>query len=240
MSDRQTGTVKGSTTPRASASSPRKAARTFRPLPLDPGHRFSPCRKARRSPSGRAGARRARAQADEEVPVIRLAPRAKSPAPAGSCLSARGRKPFAPRLAILCTRSPFSTAPAMPRAQTSAAVLLRRAARRLRPWRAPPAQDAAIRRPRAALRSRWRTVETPPNYIIGIRLSSRRRSIRAGARAAGLCRCRPRRVDAGGRRARQKFTAPYDSAWFTGLVDTPGIVAVAADGSSYTGGAHGN
>ena len=38
----------------------------------------------------------------------------------------------------------------------------------------------------------------------------------------------------------QKPTAPYDlSLQFTGLVDTPDVVAVAADGSSYTGGAHG-
>ena len=39
----------------------------------------------------------------------------------------------------------------------------------------------------------------------------------------------------------QKPTAPYDlSLQFRGLADTPRIVAVAADGSSYTGGAHGN
>jgi hypothetical protein len=39
----------------------------------------------------------------------------------------------------------------------------------------------------------------------------------------------------------QKPTAPYDlSLQFTGLVETPDIVAVAADGSTYTGGAHGN
>lgn len=35
--------------------------------------------------------------------------------------------------------------------------------------------------------------------------------------------------------------APYDlSLSFTQLVETPGVVAIAADGSSYTGGAHGN
>jgi len=38
-----------------------------------------------------------------------------------------------------------------------------------------------------------------------------------------------------------KPTAPYDlSLSFNTLVDTPKIVAIAADGSSYTGGAHGN
>lgn len=38
-----------------------------------------------------------------------------------------------------------------------------------------------------------------------------------------------------------KPTVPYDlTLSFTTLTETPGIVAVAADGSSYTGGAHGN
>jgi hypothetical protein len=36
-------------------------------------------------------------------------------------------------------------------------------------------------------------------------------------------------------------SAPYDlSLSFTQLAETPGVVAIAADGSSYTGGAHGN
>ena len=35
-------------------------------------------------------------------------------------------------------------------------------------------------------------------------------------------------------------TAPYDlSLCFTELLDSPTLVAIAADGSSYTGGAHG-
>lgn len=39
----------------------------------------------------------------------------------------------------------------------------------------------------------------------------------------------------------EKPTAPYDlSLSYSTIVDTPGIVAVAAAGSSYTGGAHGN
>ena len=39
----------------------------------------------------------------------------------------------------------------------------------------------------------------------------------------------------------QKPTAPYDlSLGFSEIVNTPDIIAVAADGSSYTGGAHGN
>src|SRR5690606_24516650 len=40
---------------------------------------------------------------------------------------------------------------------------------------------------------------------------------------------------------REKPTAPYDlSLAFTELATTPRLVTVAADGSSYTGGAHGN
>ena len=39
----------------------------------------------------------------------------------------------------------------------------------------------------------------------------------------------------------EKPTAPYDlSLAFSTMVETPQLVAVAADGSSYTGGAHGN
>ena len=84
-------------------------------------------------------------------------------------------------------------------------------------------------------------IETKPNYIVGIsypKVASKHpqlgRALHAyaeGARADLM-----RAVNGLGNR---KPDAPYDlSLQFTGLVETPRIVAVAADGSSYTGGAH--
>lgn len=86
-------------------------------------------------------------------------------------------------------------------------------------------------------------VETKPDYIVGISFP------RSAAKHPGLAQALKTYADAA--RAElmqavtglqgQKPTAPYDlSLQFTGLVDTPDVVAVAADGSSYTGGAHGN
>ncbi len=85
-------------------------------------------------------------------------------------------------------------------------------------------------------------VETKPDYIIGISypksaaghpgLAKALQAYADAARAA-LMKAVARKGNASG--------APFDlSLQFTGLVDTPGLVAVAADGSSYTGGAHGN
>jgi hypothetical protein len=86
-------------------------------------------------------------------------------------------------------------------------------------------------------------VETTPDYIIGISYP------KAAARHPGLAKALQAYADAAraellqavsGLRGR-KPSVPYDlSLQFTTLVDTPKIVAVAADGSSYTGGAHGN
>ena len=86
-------------------------------------------------------------------------------------------------------------------------------------------------------------IETRPNYIVGIsypkvaaKYPPLARALHAYAEAsrAELMKA----VDGLGGR---KPTAPYDlSLQFTGLVETPRVVAVAADGSSYTGGAHGN
>lgn len=86
-------------------------------------------------------------------------------------------------------------------------------------------------------------VETRPDYIVGISFPQ------SAAKHPGLAQAIKAYADA----ARgdlmqavaglngQKPTAPYDlSLQFTGLVETPDVVAVAADGSSYTGGAHGN
>lgn len=86
-------------------------------------------------------------------------------------------------------------------------------------------------------------VETKPDYIIGISFPQ------SAARHPGLAKALQAYADAA--RAElmqavaglngQKPTAPYDlSLSYTGLVETPDVVAVAADGSRYTGGAHGN
>ncbi|HWS77857.1 MAG TPA: DUF3298 domain-containing protein [Thermomonas sp.] len=86
-------------------------------------------------------------------------------------------------------------------------------------------------------------VETRPDYIIGISYPE------SAARHPGLAQVLKAYADAAraelmtavaGLKGR-KPTAPYDlSLQFSGLVDTPRVVAVAADGSTYTGGAHGN
>ncbi len=86
-------------------------------------------------------------------------------------------------------------------------------------------------------------VETRPDYIVGISFPQSAvnhpglaQALKAYAEAA-----RGDLMQAVAGLQGQKPTAPYDlSLQFTGLVDTPDVVAVAADGSSYTGGAHGN
>ncbi len=86
-------------------------------------------------------------------------------------------------------------------------------------------------------------VETRPDYIVGISFPQ------SAAKHAGLAQALKAYADAARNDLMQavaglqgqKPTAPYDlSLQFSGLVDTPEVVAVAADGSSYTGGAHGN
>ena len=86
-------------------------------------------------------------------------------------------------------------------------------------------------------------IETRPNYIVGIsypevasKYPQLARALHAYAEDARADLMRA--VSGLGSR---KPAAPYDlSLQFTGLVETPRIVAVAADGSTYTGGAHGN
>ena len=86
-------------------------------------------------------------------------------------------------------------------------------------------------------------VETRPDYIVGIsypKSASNHPALALALKAyADAARADLMKAVAGLKG--QKPTAPYDlSLQFTGLVDTPQVVAVAADGSSYTGGAHGN
>ena len=86
-------------------------------------------------------------------------------------------------------------------------------------------------------------VETRPDYIVGISYpkSASGHPELAQALKAYADAARGELMQAVAGLKGQKPTAPYDlSLQFTGLVDTPQVVAVAADGSSYTGGAHGN
>ena len=86
-------------------------------------------------------------------------------------------------------------------------------------------------------------VETKPDYIVGISFpqSAVKHPQLAQALKTYADAARGELMQAVAGLQGQKPTAPYDlSLQFTGLVDSPDIVAVAADGSSYTGGAHGN
>jgi hypothetical protein len=85
-------------------------------------------------------------------------------------------------------------------------------------------------------------VETTPRYIIGISYP------KSAGKYPGLAEALQAYADASRKDLMQavealgndKPTAPYDlSLSFTELLDSPTLVAVAADGSSYTGGAHG-
>ncbi len=86
-------------------------------------------------------------------------------------------------------------------------------------------------------------VESNERYVIGVSYPPAARKY--PGLAAELKRyadaARAELLEAVGGLGNDKPTAPYDlSLSFTELVDTPQLVAVAADGSSYTGGAHGS
>ena len=86
-------------------------------------------------------------------------------------------------------------------------------------------------------------IETKPDYIIGISYPQgvARHPALAQALQAYAESARAELMQSVAALKGSKPSAPYDlSLQFTGLVDTPRIVAAAADGSSYTGGAHGN
>jgi hypothetical protein len=86
-------------------------------------------------------------------------------------------------------------------------------------------------------------IETRPDYIIGISYPQgiAKHPMLAQALQAYAESARAELMQSVAALKGSKPSAPYDlSLQFTGLVDTPRIVAAAADGSSYTGGAHGN
>ena len=92
---------------------------------------------------------------------------------------------------------------------------------------APPLQDV---------------VETTPRYVIGISYpkSAAKYPGLASALQAYAAAARKELMQAVEGLGNDTPTAPYDlSLSFTELLDSPTLVAVAADGSSYTGGAHG-
>lgn len=104
-----------------------------------------------------------------------------------------------------------------------------------------PAAPAAA--PAAATPALEDVIETDPRYILGIsyppavnRYPGLAAELRRYADAA-----RGELMDAVAGMDEQTPAAPYDlSLAFSMVAETPQLVAVAADGSSYTGGAHGN
>jgi hypothetical protein len=105
---------------------------------------------------------------------------------------------------------------------------------------AAPAPAAPVAVEAAPLKD---VIERDPRYVIGISYPP------AAAKYPGLAAEMRRYADAARADLMQavqeigerKPPAPYDlSLSFNTVVETPKIVAVAADGSSYTGGAHGN
>lgn len=103
----------------------------------------------------------------------------------------------------------------------------------------PGDQPAAVATAVAPLQD---VVETTSRYIIGISYP------KSAAKYPGLAVALQAYAEAARKELMQaveglgndKPTAPYDlSLSFTELLDSPTLVAVAADGSSYTGGAHG-
>lgn len=109
--------------------------------------------------------------------------------------------------------------------------------------RTPSADAQPVAPPAAEAVALQDVVETHPDYIVGISYpkSAANHPLLAQALKAYADTARGELMQAVAGLKGRKPSAPYDlSLQFTGLVDTPQVVAVAADGSSYTGGAHGN
>jgi hypothetical protein len=107
---------------------------------------------------------------------------------------------------------------------------------------APAPQPAAQPAVRAAAGPLQDVVETTPNYVIGISYpkSAAKYPGLAAALQAYAAAARKDLMQAVEGLGNDKPAAPYDlSLSFSELLDSPTLVAVAADGSSYTGGAHG-
>lgn len=106
----------------------------------------------------------------------------------------------------------------------------------------PPAAASTVARP-ASAPALQDVVERDPRYLIGISyppLANRYPGLAAELkRYADAARAELMQAVAG--LGAEKPSAPYDlTLSFVEVADTPRIVAVDADGSTYTGGAHGN
>lgn len=84
-------------------------------------------------------------------------------------------------------------------------------------------------------------VETTPNYVVGITYDTQ------AAKYPGLAKelktyadqARAELIESANGRTAKENPSPYElSLTFNDILDTPDLVAVSADGSSYTGGAH--
>ncbi|MGO1071711.1 DUF3298 domain-containing protein [Lysobacter sp. CA199] len=115
----------------------------------------------------------------------------------------------------------------------------------------PPAANAPAATPAAGLPAPVATddgpvelkelVETTPNYVVGITYDTQ------AAKYPGLARelkryadsARAELIEAASGRTAKENPSPYElSLTFDDVLDSPDMVAVSADGSSYTGGAH--
>ena len=107
---------------------------------------------------------------------------------------------------------------------------------------APAGGDVAAVSPAPAAPALEDVVETTPRYIIGITYpgnASRYPALAAELQAYATA-ARKELMTAVEGLGEDRPTAPYDlSLSFTELMDTPQVYAVAVDGTSYTGGAHG-
>jgi hypothetical protein len=106
----------------------------------------------------------------------------------------------------------------------------------------PAAPRAGVPAPVATPAPLQDVVETTPRYIIGISYpkSAAKYPGLASALEAYAAAARRDLMQAVEGLGNDKPVAPYDlSLSFTELLDSPTLVAIAADGSSYTGGAHG-
>ena len=108
------------------------------------------------------------------------------------------------------------------------------------PGTTPAAGTPAVAEPVVELKD---VAETTPDYVIGISYQT------PAAKYPGLAAqlkayadaARADLVEAAQARKKGEGSAPYDlSLNFTEVLDSPTLVAVAAEGSSYTGGAHGS
>jgi hypothetical protein len=110
------------------------------------------------------------------------------------------------------------------------------------PPASPPATDAPAPAPAAASTALADVAESDPRYVVGISYPSQANQYPGLAKAMGdyANAARAELMQAVNGLGSEKPPAPYElSLAFEVVADTPEVVAVAADGGRYTGGAHG-